>query len=189
MSDSVLLGSCGAVGVGTTMIPTLLLIASEILGMSKGKSNGIIHFVYCIGVVCVSATVGFYATDHQLEVSCSAKIAQGLGAIPGVMLSVAIMRTFFEHWDRIYIHDTLRLKERRRNRNIILVLILVFVVIFAGVELSAAEAENKLGEKWTCMYRVYNFFKVICIVMYFYFFVELTVELFLRWVKLKINRK
>lgn len=48
MSDSVLLGSCGAVGVVTTMIPTLLLIASEILGMSKGKSNGIIHFVYCI---------------------------------------------------------------------------------------------------------------------------------------------
>tara|TARA_R110001592_G_scaffold4067_1_gene22814 strand:+ start:3749 stop:4024 length:276 start_codon:yes stop_codon:yes gene_type:complete len=48
MSDSVLLGSCGAIGVITTMIPTLLLIASEILGMSKGKSNGIIHFVYCI---------------------------------------------------------------------------------------------------------------------------------------------
>ena len=48
MSDSVLLGSCGAIGVVTTMIPTLLLVASEILGMSKGKSNGIIHFVYCI---------------------------------------------------------------------------------------------------------------------------------------------
>ena len=48
MSDSVLLGSCGAIGVVTTMIPTLLLVASEILGMSKGKSNGIIHFLYCI---------------------------------------------------------------------------------------------------------------------------------------------
>ena len=48
MSDSVLLGSCGAIGVVTTMIPTLLLIASEILGMSKGKSNGILHFLYCI---------------------------------------------------------------------------------------------------------------------------------------------
>tara|TARA_R100000541_G_scaffold58579_1_gene69998 strand:+ start:2511 stop:2774 length:264 start_codon:yes stop_codon:yes gene_type:complete len=48
MSDTILLGSCGAVGVVTTMIPTLLLVASEILGMSKGKSNGIIHFLYCI---------------------------------------------------------------------------------------------------------------------------------------------
>ena len=48
MSDTVLLGSCGAIGVITTIVPTLLLIASEILGMSKGKSNGIIHFVYCI---------------------------------------------------------------------------------------------------------------------------------------------
>lgn len=49
MSDNtVLLGSCGAVGVVTTMIPTLLLVASEILGMSKGKSNGILHFFYCI---------------------------------------------------------------------------------------------------------------------------------------------
>tara|TARA_R110000772_G_scaffold108498_1_gene211419 strand:+ start:211 stop:486 length:276 start_codon:yes stop_codon:yes gene_type:complete len=48
MSDTVLLGSCGAVGVITTMIPTLLLVASEILGMSKGKSNGILHFIYCI---------------------------------------------------------------------------------------------------------------------------------------------
>ena len=48
MSDTVLLGSCGAIGVITTIVPTLLLVASEILGMSKGKSNGILHFLYCI---------------------------------------------------------------------------------------------------------------------------------------------
>lgn len=43
-----LIGSCGAVGVGVAIAPTVLLVLSEILGMSKGKSNGIVHFIFCI---------------------------------------------------------------------------------------------------------------------------------------------
>lgn len=48
MDTTSLIGSCGAVGVGITVLPTILLVVSEVLGVSKGKSNGIVHFVFCI---------------------------------------------------------------------------------------------------------------------------------------------
>ena len=46
--DTTIIGSCGAVGVSITILPTVLLIVSEVLGISRGKSNGIIHFIMCI---------------------------------------------------------------------------------------------------------------------------------------------
>ena len=46
--DTTIIGSCGAVGVSITVLPTVLLIVSEVLGISRGKSNGIIHFIMCI---------------------------------------------------------------------------------------------------------------------------------------------
>ena len=46
--DTTIIGSCGAVGVSITVLPTLLLIVSEVLGISRGKSNGIIHFIMCL---------------------------------------------------------------------------------------------------------------------------------------------
>ena len=46
--DTTIIGSCGAVGVSITVLPTVLLIVSEVLGISRGKSNGIIHFVMCL---------------------------------------------------------------------------------------------------------------------------------------------
>ena len=148
--------------------------------MSELALFHLLHFVYCIGVVCCAAVVANFATDKQLEVSCSAKIEQGIGALPAIALSIAIMRTFFEHWDRIYIHDTQRLKKRQRNRNIFLVIIMLFLVIYTPVQLSAARAEQGRN-KWKCMYRVYNYFKVACVVMYFYFFVEFALLIKVYW--------
>ena len=48
MDTTSLYGSCGAIGVAVTIIPTALLIISEILGVSSGKSNGIVHLAFCL---------------------------------------------------------------------------------------------------------------------------------------------
>lgn len=48
MSNELIMGSCGVGGVLIASVPTLLLIVSEVMGVSQGKSNGISHFMYCI---------------------------------------------------------------------------------------------------------------------------------------------
>ena len=48
MNEETLIGSCGAVGFLIAAAPTCLLIISEVLGISKGKTNGILHFAICI---------------------------------------------------------------------------------------------------------------------------------------------
>lgn len=45
---SSLIGGCGAGAIALSTLPTVLLILSEVLGISKGKSNGILHFFICI---------------------------------------------------------------------------------------------------------------------------------------------
>jgi len=47
MNNNVIAG-CGSGAVLLASIPTIGLIISEVLGMSTGKSNGIIHFIICI---------------------------------------------------------------------------------------------------------------------------------------------
>lgn len=42
--DLNILAGCGGVGTAISVLPTMLLIVSEVLGMSSGKSNGIVHF-------------------------------------------------------------------------------------------------------------------------------------------------
>jgi len=48
MDTTSLYGSCGAIGVAVTIIPTALLVISEVLGVSSGKSNGIVHLAFCL---------------------------------------------------------------------------------------------------------------------------------------------
>ena len=46
--ESFIIGSCGVGGFFIAAFPTILLVLSEVLGLSSGKSNGIVHFIYCI---------------------------------------------------------------------------------------------------------------------------------------------
>lgn len=42
------IAGCSSGVVAAAILPTIGLIISEVLGMSKGKSNGITHFIICL---------------------------------------------------------------------------------------------------------------------------------------------
>jgi len=76
MSDNekFLTGECGIVGLAVGVLPTLLFIISEIMGLSSAKSNGISHFIYCILNKCIKKEkitnediIGCLATENHNE--------------------------------------------------------------------------------------------------------------------------
>jgi len=66
------IASCGGVGGALSLVPTLLLIVSEVLGMSSGKSNGIVHF----GAWMLQKVIKKEHISQEEVLGCLAKIEE-----------------------------------------------------------------------------------------------------------------
>ena len=74
--DNYIVG-CGSGAIGLALVPTIGLIISEVLGMSKGKSNGITHFIICL--VKKIATNEKITSEDILQ--CLAKVEEAVDTI------------------------------------------------------------------------------------------------------------